>query len=84
MRPRLFLATMLLSLAFVHPTIAGEPNLTLDVWPGKAPGETGSISAEKVVEQKPGDKPIKILTNISHPTLSVFRPRAIRTVARPW
>jgi acetyl esterase/lipase len=54
--------------------IAAEPTLVLDVWPGKPPGETGSIGPEKVVDQKPGDKPIKILTNITQPTLSVFRP----------
>jgi acetyl esterase/lipase len=53
---------------------AAEPTLTLDVWPGKPPGETGSVGPEKVVDQKPGDKPIEILTNITHPTLSVFRP----------
>ena len=56
------------------PAAAAEPTLTLDVWPDKPPGETGSIGPEKVVDQKPGDKPIKILTNITHPTLSVFRP----------
>ena len=56
------------------PASAAEPTLTLDVWPDKAPGETGSIGPEKVVDQKPGDKPMKILTNITHPTLSVFRP----------
>src|SRR3954469_24256334 len=60
-----------LSLAAAH---AAEPTLTLDVWPGKPPGETGSIGPEEVVDQKPGDKPIKILTNITHPTLMVFRP----------
>ena len=52
----------------------GEPTLTLDVWPDKAPGETGSIGPEKVIDQKPGDKPVKLLTNVTHPTLSVFRP----------
>ena len=53
---------------------AGEPTLTLDVWPDKAPGETGSIGPEKVEDQKPGEKPVKRVTNVTHPTLSVFRP----------
>src|SRR5262249_56547621 len=44
------------------------------VWPGKVPGETGSVGEEKFLEQKPGEKPVKRLTNVSKPTLTVFRP----------
>jgi acetyl esterase/lipase len=51
-----------------------EGPLVLEVWPGKAPGETGSIGEEKVLEQKPGERPVKRLTNVSKPTLTIFRP----------
>jgi acetyl esterase/lipase len=47
---------------------------TLDVWPGKAPGERGKIGQEKVVPGKPGPRSVKIITNITHPTLTIFRP----------
>src|SRR5438552_1688184 len=45
-----------------------------DMWPSKAPGENGKVGDEKVLEQKPGEKPVKRLTNVTRPTLSVFRP----------
>ena len=73
-RPYLMLSAMFIWLASAMTASAGEPALTLDVWPDKAPGESGSIGPEKVVDQKPGDKPMKLLTNVTHPTLSVFRP----------
>ena len=53
---------------------AAEPALTLDVWPGKAPGENGVIGDEKVLESKPGEKTIVRVTNVTHPTLAVYRP----------
>jgi len=56
MRPYLMLSAMFISLAFALTAAAAEPTLRLDVWPGKAPGETGSIGPEKVLDQKPGDK----------------------------
>jgi acetyl esterase/lipase len=52
---------------------AAEPS-TLDVWPGPAPGEKGKFGPERTQPQKPGDKPVKLLTDISHPTLTVYRP----------
>jgi acetyl esterase/lipase len=45
----------------------------IDVWPGDAPGETGKIGPEKS-EQKPrGDKPITLITNVTKPTLTLYR-----------
>lgn len=56
--------------------LSAEPvkPLTLDVWPGQPPGDKGDLPAEKVTESKPGEKQVKRLTNISKPTLSIFRP----------
>ncbi len=51
-----------------------EPSLVLDIWPGKAPGEKGAIGPERFLEQKPGEMPVQRLTDITRPTLTVFRP----------
>jgi acetyl esterase/lipase len=53
---------------------AADKPLTLDVWPGRAPGESGDPGEEKFLEQKPGEKPVKRLTDVSRPTLTVYRP----------
>jgi acetyl esterase/lipase len=52
----------------------GGPTTTLDVWPGPAPGEVGAVGPEHFVDAKPGEREVKRLTNVSHPTLTVFRP----------
>jgi acetyl esterase/lipase len=43
-------------------------------WPGKAPGETGKIGEEKILPNKPGQRTVKRLTNVTRPILAVFRP----------
>jgi trehalose utilization protein len=53
---------------------SAEKPLTIDVWPGKAPGEKGEIKPEKVTESKPGQRKLKTITNVSKPTLTIFRP----------
>jgi acetyl esterase/lipase len=58
---------------------AQEKPIVIDVWPGKAPGETGAIGAEKFLDPSPKDKkPIKRLTNITRPTLTVYRPTKVK------
>ena len=54
-------------------TGAGKP-LTVNVWPSKAPGEKGDVGEEKVQESKPGEKKVKRITNVTVPTLTVFKP----------
>lgn len=63
----------LLALFAVLPVIAQEPSVTLDVWPAAAPGEARDIKEEWTIS-KPGEKPLKKVTNVTRPTLSVFRP----------
>lgn len=53
---------------------AAEKPLTVDVWPGKAPGDDRELGPEKVTESKPGQRPVKRITNVSRPTLTIFRP----------
>lgn len=52
---------------------ASEP-LVLDVWPGGAPGEVEGIGPETVLESKPDQKPVRRLTNVTRPTVTVLRP----------
>jgi predicted amidohydrolase/acetyl esterase/lipase len=55
---------------------ADEP-LVLDVWPGKAVGDHGQIGPERV--RAPAEAPTKDakwITNVTRPTMSVFRPDA--------
>src|SRR5947207_169899 len=66
--------TLGIVLATVTVALAADKPLVLDVWPGKVPGETGSIGEEKILESKPGEKQVKRITNVSKPTLTVFRP----------
>ncbi|MFL5338711.1 MAG: alpha/beta hydrolase [Gemmataceae bacterium] len=53
---------------------AADGPLVLDVWPGKPPGETAEIGPEHFLEQKPNEKPVQRLTDVSKPALTVFRP----------
>jgi acetyl esterase/lipase len=47
----------------------GKPEV-LNVWPGNAPGETKPIPEEKMEESKG----VKRISNVTKPTLSIFRP----------
>jgi len=67
-------ATLIAWLSVMSLGLAAEKPLVLDVWPGKVPGETGQIGEEKFQEPKAGEKPVKRLTNVSKPTITVYRP----------
>lgn len=72
---RALLVAALLALASAAP--AAEP-VVIDLWPGKPPGETKDLPPEANIakaDDKPvGDRPIIKLTNVSKPTLSIYRP----------
>jgi acetyl esterase/lipase len=72
----------LVALIIVQATLctAGPTRTTLDVWPGKAPGETGPVAAEqaKTATQPDGTTVIASLTNVAKPTLTVCRPEAAK------
>lgn len=53
---------------------AAEKPSFIDLWPDKAPGDKTDIGVEKVTEGKPGQSPIQSITNVSHPTLTLYRP----------
>ena len=61
---------------------ASDQPLVLPLWPGTAPGEIGNIGPEQFWTQRPDGKPIpdvagkpvKWLTNVSKPTITICRP----------
>jgi acetyl esterase/lipase len=53
---------------------AAEP-LVVDLWPGKTPGDIGIKGEEKSrIHQSPLVGPTTLITNVSKPTLTVYRP----------
>lgn len=70
------LATLFL-LALSSSLSAAEKPTTLELWPGKAPGENVAIEAEKAEGQKPGDT-ITRITNVSKPTITIHRPTTVK------
>jgi len=57
---------------------AAEP-IVVDVWPGKTPGDVG-IKGEEAsrIHNSPLVGPTKLITNVTRPTLTVYRPPADR------
>jgi acetyl esterase/lipase len=62
-------------------TVAAQQSLVIPVWPGKPADDAGIVGDEKFIELtvggKPyhvGGKPTRWLTNVTRPTLTVYRP----------
>src|SRR5262249_54133671 len=66
-------AVVTLSLAVGGKAADGAKKTTLDGWPGAVPGEKAPIGEEKT-KKAPGTNTIVSLTNVSKPTLTVYRP----------
>ena len=58
------------------PALVGEP-LVVELWPGKAPGDLG-IKGEETsrIYQSPLVGTTKLITNVTKPTLTIYRPAA--------
>ncbi len=69
---RLYCIPLALFWAIASALLAAEKPAVLDVWPGKAPGEKGDIGEEKLLP--PQQYPVQRLTNVSRPTITVYRP----------
>jgi acetyl esterase/lipase len=50
----------------------------ISIWPHGAPGQTAASGPEKETESKGlvGGKPVTLLTNVSNPTIRIYRPAA--------
>lgn len=66
------LSVFSLLLAFPLAASAAEPTV-VKLWPGKAPGESKDIGPEKEIPKK-NDNDVKRLTNVSVPTITVYKP----------
>lgn len=80
-------AGLLVCVMIAGPGVAADLPLVVDVWPGKTPpgDDAARIGEEKFFELKVngepyrvGGKPTKWLTNVTKPTLTVYRPAADR------
>lgn len=68
------IALLLVALFAAAPALAGEP-LVVEVWPGKTPGDVGIKGEEKSrIHNSPLVGPTKLITNVTKPTLTVYRP----------
>src|SRR5208337_3174260 len=65
----LLLAGVVSMVASVGLCWAADEPATFEVWPGKAPGKTSDKPPEKLEK-----KEIEIVSNVSRPTLTIFRP----------
>src|SRR5437762_6665141 len=79
---RIAAASILLCLVVALVARAAEKPLVIDIWPGKpADDDAGKIGEEKFFELKVGGKPYQVggkptkwLTNVTKPTLTIYRP----------
>jgi acetyl esterase/lipase len=70
--------TILLTLISCSLLAAAEP-IVLDLWPGKTPGDVGITRPESSrIHQSPLVGPTKLITNVSKPTITVYRPDAAK------
>jgi acetyl esterase/lipase len=56
------------------PVAFSQQPAVIKVWPGKAPGDTGEIGEEKWQPAKPKALAQRLLTNVTEPSITVYRP----------
>jgi acetyl esterase/lipase len=76
MRTALLGWALAVSIGLTAEARAEDKPLVLDLWPGAVPGETGQVGEEKLT----GNKGSRQLTNVSKPTLTVYRPAPDKNV----
>lgn len=72
---------LILCLSATSAEAPDDKPLVVDIWPGKPPGDVGISGEEKfrelIVKDKPytvAGKPTRWLTNVTKPTLTIYRP----------
>jgi acetyl esterase/lipase len=75
------IVSLVVSLCAVGPVCGADDPLVVDLWPGKIPDEPGGIGAEYVRMSPKLDRtqvevtePTRMVTNVTRPTLTVYRP----------
>jgi len=73
--------SLVISICAAWPTLGAEKPLVVEVWPGTAPDESGNIGEEKVRMSPKLDRkqvevtePTRLVTNVTKPTLTIYRP----------
>ncbi len=73
--------SLLAWLCLAWPVAGADKPLVVELWPGKAPDETGTIGAEKVrMSPKLDRKQVEVtesttmVTNVTKPTITIYRP----------
>src|SRR2546423_9209811 len=68
-------------LCAAYPVTGADKPLVVELWPGKAPEEPGTIGPEKVVMSPKLDRkqvevtePTRMLSNVTKPTITIYRP----------
>src|SRR5437870_10606516 len=81
MKRIVFIISLLAWLCVAWPAAGADKPLVVDLWPGQAPEEPGTISPEKVVMSPKLDRKqvevtesTRMLTNVTRPTLTIHRP----------
>jgi acetyl esterase/lipase len=68
----------LVGLFMTIPACAADP-LVIDLWPGKVPGDVGISRPETSrIHRSPLVGPTRLITNVSKPTLTIYRPDPAR------
>jgi acetyl esterase/lipase len=72
---------LIICLCVVWPVLGNEQPLVVEIWPGKVPDATDNIGAETVRMSPKLDRkqvevtePTRMVTNVTKPTLTVYRP----------
>jgi acetyl esterase/lipase len=69
---------LLADLLVTVPASAADPQV-VDLWPGKVPGDVGIKGQETSrIHQSPLVGPTKLITNVTRPTLTIYRPDPAR------
>jgi acetyl esterase/lipase len=63
-------STLALMIYFTAAASAADKTAVIDLWPNKAPGEKGDVGEEKLT----GNQGSRQLTNVTKPTITVYRP----------
>jgi acetyl esterase/lipase len=73
--------SLVIGLCVTCPAVGADKPLVVEVWPGKAPDETGKIGAEYVrmsprLDRKQVEvtEPTRMITNVTKPTITLYRP----------
>jgi acetyl esterase/lipase len=70
-----FVLALILGPFATIPATAADP-LVVDLWPGKVPGDVGISRGQETsrIHQSPLVGPTRLITNVTKPTLTVYRP----------